>query len=1141
MKNTFVHLRVHSNFSLAEGMLSFDYLANFCVKNNQPAIAITDTSNMFGVLEFSLEMVANGIQPIIGIQVEIAPSSEDEVNIGEVILIAKSDVGYKNLLKISSNLSINKDFNKFVSYANLIENKDEIILLTGGAEKGFIGKPAGLGNSTLTYSRLELLKKLFADNLYIEIQRHGMKNEEVSEPLLLKAAEDFNLPIVGTNDCYFSSPEKYNSHQVLTCIDKGLTISSPERRLLTKEHYLKKSSAMLSLFSDIPEAIENTLIIAQRCSISVKTHKPILPTFPGLKNITENDYLFKISLEGLDKRINDSVVSFSIETKNKYKVRLKKELKIINEMGFSGYFLIVYDFIKWSKDNSIPVGPGRGSGAGSIAAWALKITDLDPIKWGLLFERFLNPERVSMPDFDIDFCQDRREEVIQYVRNRYGHDRVAQIITFGSLQAKAAIRDVGRVMEMPYGHIDKIAKLIPMIPANPMSIQEAIETEDLLKQEMAENDQVKELLSTAMDLEGLNRHVSTHAAGLVIGDRPLNELVPLYKLNDDEIPATQFNMKFVEKAGLVKFDFLGLKTLTVLAKAESLIKKKQEDFNLTKILLDDTKTYEMLSTGSTTGVFQLESAGMKDVLKGLKPDRFEDIIAVVSLYRPGPMENIPSYINRKHGNEKIIYMHPDLEEVLKETYGIFIYQEQVLRAAQVLADFSLGSADILRRAMGKKDHDEMLQQKNSFLEGSSKNGIKKENANEIFDQISAFAGYGFNKSHAAAYALIAYQTAWIKCNFPHEFFASMMSVEFNNSEKLSVFFHDLKKTHIILEPPCINQSKNYFSIEITKDKKEFIRYSLSSLKNVGNEVVIKIVEIRNEKGIFKNIDDFLIKVPYNLIGKKAFESLIKSGAFDCLDSNRNKLFNSIDVMLNYSQSIQKDKIANQDNLFNNINSDELLIDIPNVLDWSFIEKLNNEFTSLGMYLSSHPLNNFSIVLKTLNIINSSELLEQFQKGTKKNIQLCGLIFKVQKRQSSRGKWAVIELNDLGGNCEVILYSDILNKFESLLDEKKPILIDAEIKNEVNQGLRIIAKRLRRFDECIANAKFNLTLSITDLSCIKYIKSSTEKLKSGPSFIYLEFLVDGSFVNIKIKENIKFTQDFLNTISIIKGIKSINYS
>ena len=1141
MKNTFVHLRVHSNFSLAEGMLSFDYLSDFCLKNNQPAIAITDTSNMFGVLEFSLEMIAKGVQPIIGIQVEIAPSSVDEINIGEVVLIAKSEVGYKNLLKLSSALSMNKDFDKFISYENLIENKNEIILLTGGVEKGFIGKPAGLGNSNLIYSRLELLKKIFNDNLYIEIQRHGMKNEEISEPLLLQAAEDLNLPIVATNDCYFSSPKKYNSHQVLTCIDKGLTISSPERRLLTKEHYLKDSSTMLSLFSDIPEAIENTLIIAQRCSISVKTHKPILPTFPGLKNITENDYLFQISLAGLEKRFQISFENFSIEKKVDYKARLKKELNIINEMGFSGYFLIVYDFIKWSKDNEIPVGPGRGSGAGSIVAWALQITDLDPIKWGLLFERFLNPERVSMPDFDVDFCQDRREEVIQYVRNRYGHDRVAQIITFGSLQAKAAIRDVGRVMEMPYGHIDKIAKLIPMIPSNPMSIQEAIETEDLLKQEMIENDQVKELLSTAMDLEGLNRHVSTHAAGLVIGDRPLNELVPLYKLNDDEIPATQFNMKFVEKAGLVKFDFLGLKTLTVLAKAEGLIKKKQENFNLTKILLDDIKTYEMLSTGSTTGVFQLESAGMKDVLTGLKPDRFEDIIAVVSLYRPGPMENIPSYINRKHGKEKILYMHSDLEEVLEETYGIFIYQEQVLRAAQVLADFSLGSADILRRAMGKKDHDEMFQQKKAFLKGTNKNGINKENANEIFDQISAFAGYGFNKSHAAAYALIAYQTAWIKCNFPHEFFASMMSVEFNNVEKLSVFFHDLKKLHILLEPPCINQSKNYFSIETSQDKKDFIRYSLSSLKNVGNEAVIKIVEIRNEKGIFKNIDDFLIKVPYNLIGKKAFESLIKSGAFDCLDSNRNKLFNSIDMMLNYSQSIQKDKIANQDNLFNNINSDELLIDIPNILDWSFIEKLNNEFTSLGIYLSSHPLNNFSVVLKNLNIINSSELLEHSQKGNKKNIQLCGLIFKVQKRVSPRGKWAVLELNDLGGNCEVILYSDILDKFELLLDEKKPILIDAEIKKEINKGVRVIAKRLRKFDEYITNSKFNITLSIIDLSCIKYIKLSIETLKVGPSLIYLELLVDGSLAKIKIKENINFTQDFLNSISNIKGIRSISYS
>ena len=1141
MKQNFIHLRNHSNFSLAEGMLSFDYLSKFCIENFQPAIAITDTSNMFGVLEFSLKMVSLGIQPIIGIQVEIAESSFDEINVGEVVLIAKNDQGYKNLLKISSNFTTNSEFKKIVSYNNLKKYHDGLILLTGGVEKGFIGNPASNANSKLVYTRLKLLQEIFDDNLYVEIQRHGMSTEDVSEALLLNAAKDLNLPIVATNDCYFQSPDKYYSHQILTCIDKGLTISSPNRRVLTREHYLKNTDQMTELFKDLPEAIENTIIIAKRSSFLVKGHKPILPRFPDLDNITENDYLIKISLEGLEKRFQMSLENFSSDKKSTYNERLKNELDIINNMGFSGYFLIVYDFIKWSKDNNIPVGPGRGSGAGSIVAWALQITDLDPMKWGLLFERFLNPERVSMPDFDIDFCQDRRGEVIDYVRNRYGHDRVAQIITFGSLQAKAAIRDVGRVMEMSYGHVDKIAKLIPLIPANPLTIQEAINSEELLRKEMSDNDQVKNLLLTAIDLEGLNRHVSTHAAGLVIGDRPLNELVPLYKLNDEEMPATQFNMKFVEKAGLVKFDFLGLKTLTILSKAESLIKKKQENFNLSNILLNDVKTYEMLSTGDTIGVFQLESAGMRDVLIGLKPDRFEDIIAVVSLYRPGPMENIPTYINRKHGNENIDYMHVDLEEVLKETYGIFIYQEQVLRAAQVLANFSLGSADILRRAMGKKDQDEMFQQKNAFLEGAKHKGLDENKANEIFDQISAFAGYGFNKSHAAAYALIAYQTAWIKCNFPKEFFASMMSIEFNNSEKLSTFYHDLKRLNISLKPPCINNSKNYFSIENVDNKDPFIRYSLSSLKNVGNEAIVKIVQTRNEKGIFNNIDDFLNKVPYNCIGKKALESLIKSGAFDCLENNRNKLFSSIDLMLNYSQAIQKDMISNQENLFNNIDNSELMIDIPEVLEWTFLEKLNNEFTSLGIYLSSHPLDNFSIVMKNLKIINSSHLLENFKTNfEKKIIQLCGLIFKVQKRQSPRGKWATIQLNDLGGNCEIVLYSDILEKYEFLLNESKPILIDAEVKREDNQGIRIIAKRLRKFDEYITNTKFNITITIVDLSVVEKIKSTLKFLQKGASSVFFKLHVDKKIIEIKAMENIKFSEDFLNQISNIKGISKISY-
>ncbi len=1138
MKNLFVHLRVHSNFSLSEGMLSFDYLSEFCVKNNQPAIAITDTSNMFGVLEFSIKMVSNGIQPIIGIQVNISGSTNFENSIGEVVLIAKNETGYKNLLVLTSEMATNSKFEKFITFENLKIYKDGIILLTGGIENGFIGKPASLGNIKLVNERLKVLKVLFDNNLYIELQRHGIRSQFNAEKILLDSSVKFNLPLVATNDCFFENVNKFNAHQVLTCIDKGLTMSSNNRRLLTREHYIKDTKKMISLFEDIPEAIENTIVIAQRCSFFVKTHKPMLPKFPGLKNISENEHLSDISKKGLIKRFQFSMKKFTEHEKDSYQNRLIKELNIINEMGFSGYFLIVYDFIKWSKENNIPVGPGRGSGAGSIVAWALNITDLDPIKWGLLFERFLNPERISMPDFDIDFCQDRREEVIEYVRERYGKDRVAQIITFGSLQAKAAIRDVGRVLEMPYSQVDKIAKLIPFIPSSPISIQEAIDTEEALQKEILEDKQVEKLIETAIDLEGLNRHASTHAAGLVISDRPLNKLVPLYKFSEEEIPATQFNMKFVEKAGLVKFDFLGLKTLTVLAKAETLIRKKDKNFNLNKILLDDPRTYELLSTGSTTGIFQLESGGMKDVLIGLKPDRFEDIIAVVSLYRPGPMENIPSYINRKHGREKIIYMHPNLEIILQETYGIFIYQEQVLRAAQILANFSLGAADILRRAMGKKDKNEMFQQKKAFLLGAKNKGISEDKANEIFDQISAFAGYGFNKSHAAAYALIAYQTAWIKSNFPHEFFASMMTIENNNTDKLSVFVQDLKKTGITILQPCINKSSNEFEIEEISNAKFGIRYSLSSLKNVGDECIKKIVEIRNKEGFFKNIDDLLNKVSYGLITKKTFESLIKSGALDSLENNRNKLFKSIELMISHAQFIEKDKISNQQNLFNKTNENQLLINLPNTQEWSAHEKLNNEFSSLGFYLSSHPLKSYLNILNKIDVKNTSEILEEPHKYFGKNIQLCGLVFKIQKKLSSRGRWASFHLNDLGGEAEIVIYSDTINKYELHLYERNLILVDVEIKNETNQGCRIIGRRIRSLNQFISDNKCDVLLHSGNNKFLKEIVPLLKDLEVGNSNISLINSIDHKTVHIKIRENIKLSSKLITNLSLIDGIDSI---
>ncbi len=1141
MKNLFIHLRLHSNFSLAEGMLSFEDLSKFCVENNQPAIAITDTNNLFGALEFSLKMTTFGIQPIIGIQVNISQNGKDDKDTGEVVLLAKNEIGYRNLLFLTNSFSSNENYEKFIDGVKLEKYRDGLLLLTGGIENGFLGKPASLNNIKLVKERLKYLKNIFNDNLYVELQRHGIKSQLIAEKNLTDLAYEYDIPLVATNDCFFQNEDKFEAHQVLTCIDKGLTISSDNRRILTKEHYLKDPELMISLFKDIPEAIENTIIIAKRCSFFLKEINPILPKYPGLENISEADYLSKISFKGLIERFNLSTTKFSDDEKNAYKYRLNKELKIINEMGFAGYFLIVYDFIKWSKENDIPVGPGRGSGAGSIVAWSLNITDLDPIKWGLLFERFLNPERISMPDFDIDFCQDRREEVIDYVRNRYGKDKVAQIITFGSLQAKAAIRDVGRVLEMPYGQVDKIAKLIPFIPSKPITIQEAIDMNDVLKNEIFENEQVQNLIETAINVEGLNRHASTHAAGLVIGDKPLHELLPLYKFNEDEIPATQFNMKFVEKAGLVKFDFLGLKTLTVLSKAEALIKLKDKNFNLSKILLNDKKTYEMLSTGSTTGIFQLESTGMKDVLIGLKPDRFEDIIAVVSLYRPGPMENIPSYINRKHGKENIVYMHPSLETILEETYGIFIYQEQVLRAAQILADFSLAKADILRRAMGKKDKAEMAEQKYFFLNGTKKRGISVEKANEIFDQIAAFAGYGFNKSHAAAYALIAYQTAWLKTNYIYEFFVSMMTVENNNTEKLSLFVEDAKKLGLKILQPCINKSSYEFIIEHISSSEFGIRYSLSSIKNVGTDAIKKVVQIRDEDGEFQNIDDFLNRMPYGLITKKSFESLIKSGAFDMIETNRNKLYKSIDLMLNYSHSIEKEKASQQSNLFNNNESNKLLINLQDATDWSFQESINNEFLSLGLYLSAHPLDCYSNILSKMNVRRSIEILNEPEKYIKQNLKLCGLISKIQKRQSPRGRWLSIQLNDLSGSLEINIFSDILLKYEDYLIEKNLVLIDAEIKNENNQISRIIAKRIYLLNDYISDNKYNITLFTNTNKFLDKLIPLIKILEVGHSSIFINSSNKEQQVEIKIRENVKLSSKFINDLSTISGIDHFKFS
>ncbi|MDP6219689.1 MAG: DNA polymerase III subunit alpha, partial [Alphaproteobacteria bacterium] len=706
MPVSFVHLRVHSAYSLAESTLRIKKIAALAVGDSQPAVAITDTNNMFGALEFCKVMMGEGVQPIVGVQALLS----DARGSGEVALLAQTETGYSNLCKLNSKalLEVEGGDDPVITLDVLAAHADGLILLGGGATAGFIGAAAADGQDGLVRARLDALSSLLPGRVYIELQRHGLAAEQRAEPLLLQAALQTDLPLVATNDCRFETPDMEIPHDVLVCIGAGRRIAEEDRTRFSQEHYFKSADDMIRLFADIPEAVRNSVVIAQRCSVVAEMRDPILPTFASDVGRNEPDELKEQAGAGLVMRLERHVFTAEMDdaarnaTAAPYHERLEFELNVINQMGFPGYFLIVADFIQWAKRKSIPVGPGRGSGAGSVVAWALSITDLDPLRWELLFERFLNPERVSMPDFDIDFCQERRDEVITYVQEKYGFDRVAQIITFGSLQARAAIRDVGRVMELPYPQVDRIAKLIPANPTNPVTIAKALESEEELRAQRRDDEQVAELIDTSMKIEGLYRHASTHAAGLVIGDRPLDQLVPLYRDPRSPMPVTQFNMKWVESAGLVKFDFLGLKTLTVLERAVQFLAARGIDIELESIPLDDAKTFEMLSAGDTVGVFQLESAGMRDVLKGLKPDRFEDIIAVVALYRPGPMENIKDYVARKHDPSQITYMHPKLEPVLAETFGIMIYQEQVQQAARILAGYTLGGADLLRRAMGKK-------------------------------------------------------------------------------------------------------------------------------------------------------------------------------------------------------------------------------------------------------------------------------------------------------------------------------------------------------------------------------------------------------------------------------------------------------
>ena len=1151
----FIHLRVHSAYSLSEGAIKLPNLVQLATEQKMPAVSVTDTNNLFGALEFSLAASKAGIQPIIGSQLDVAREGEaarqnGNLNVSRhdrLVLLAQNQIGYANLLEISSEAFLTTEQgDTHTTLDKLAECSEGLICLSGGPD-GPLGRMIGDGQLLAAEAMCDRLNDIFAGRFYIEVQRHGLALERQIEPGLLELAYSREIPLIATNDVYFATQDMYEAHDALLCIADGRYVSESERRRLTEQHYFRSAEEMRELFADLPEAIDNTVVVARRCAFMPAEHEPILPPFEieGVSN--EEEALKLMSLQGLDKRLEAQVYNDDMDAADReevakpYRERLEFELDVIIEMGFPGYFLIVADFIQWSKDKRIPVGPGRGSGAGSVVAWALTITDLDPLRFGLLFERFLNPERVSMPDFDIDFCQDRRDEVINYVQEKYGYDKVAQIITFGKLQARAVLRDVGRVLGMPYGQVDKITKLVPFNPAHPPTLQDAIDGEPELRHLRDSDETVGQLIDNSLKLEGLYRHASTHAAGVIIGDRALSELVPLYKDPRSEMPATQFSMKYAEAAGLVKFDFLGLKTLTVLQRAIELIELREEAPDLLSLPLSDPKTFKMLSRGETVGVFQLESSGMRDVLRQLKPDTFEDIIALVALYRPGPMDNIPRYIACKHGKEEPDYLHPDLQPILEETFGVMIYQEQVMQIAQVLSGYSLGGADLLRRAMGKKIAAEMAAQRETFVDGAEERGVDKAQAGIIFDQVDKFAGYGFNKSHAAAYALVAYQTAYLKANYPVEFLAASMTLDLGNTDKLNVFRQELDRLDIPLLSPDINRSGVTFTVEtITNGITTYaVRYALAAIKNVGRQAMADVCDERDKNGFFSDLANFSKRLGSSGANKRQFENLVRAGAFDSLDNNRRKMFEGAEGVMRLANTSAAERDSGQDSLFGGAvaEDDNARLRLPDTLDWPVMERLTQEFEAVGSYLSAHPLDAYAGQLRKLRITPSADISARMV-GTAPKV--AGVVISSQERTSAKGnRFAFVQLSDGSGVFEIVVFSETLAQSRELLEGGQRVIVTVDIRADDGDSARMSATMIRPLDDVLASASTELKIVIADPIAIDGVKAALATGEEGRCKVALILDVgDHQEVEIKLPRKIALTGNFRAAVAHLPGVAAV---
>ena len=1119
----FNHVKVHTQFSICEGAIKIDDLKDFSKENKIKSLGLSDTTNLCGALEFAEKLSKVGTQPIIGTQINFKYGD----TIGLLPLYALNEEGYKKIIELSSlsYLSNDKILDPHLDFEQLLNVKKGVALFSGTIN-GLFGQLFNKGKHNDVKELYSKLKSKFKDTFYIEIQRHGDQNEVGFEKFNLSKSLELEIPLIATHEVFYINKDMHEAHDALICIKNKTYINEKNRKKYSNQHYLKNNTEMSELFVDLPEALENNYNFPFRCSFKPQLSKPILPNISSEKSGDANEALRQDSFDGLKEKFQNI---FEVNSKDlssnqdylKYKDRLEHELSIIIEMKYASYFLIVSDYIKWAKKNDIPVGPGRGSGAGSLVAWCLSITDVDPIKFNLIFERFLNPDRISMPDFDIDFCEEKRDLVFEYLNKKY-KESVAHIITFGKLKARMVIRDVGRVLGLSYGFVDSISKMIPFDPSRPQTLTECIAGEPRLQKLIKEDLRVKKLTELSLKLEGLNRNVATHAAGVVIADKKLSGVVPLYKdpASNLLLPSTQFDMYSAENAGLIKFDFLGLKTLTIINNTQKLIRKKNKDFKVENINFEDQNVFNLLSSGKTVGLFQIESSGMREALIQMKPNHIEDIIALVALYRPGPMSNISTYNDCKHGKQKPDYLHPLLENILKPTYGVIIYQEQVMQIAQKLSGFTAGQADILRRAMGKKKRAELEKQKQNFIAGAVKNGISKEVAASIFLKIEPFAEYGFNKSHAAAYAIISYQTAYLKTYYPEEFIAASMSMDISNQNKLSEFYEELKRLKINIVRPDINEC--FADFRTDNDK---FYYALGGIKAVGYEAISNIVSERLKNGKFKSINDFLKRVNPKDINKLQLEGLVKAGAFDNLNHNRQSLFNSIPNFISKSKNIFENKSINQINLFEEKENEEDSI-IQNIGDWKFEERLSKEFEAVGFFISDHPLNQFKDIFNYYNIID----YQSFNNNDYKESNIAATLLKISERKTAKGNnYAILKLTDLSSVFELFIFSDILDSNRDTLREGNSLILTLikSVSGEENRFKRINVQKIVPLAEVVKKPITEVTFNLKSRKELDEI--SRILTNEGSTLVNINISDENNSLSIRLNNKRNLDRKMLNIL------------